>query len=69
LLGVFSAGECKPKKHQSEYHYQLRKLDISIDDETLQIGLIQLIRKNVIVSQILGDLLVQTQLGEQIDCI
>jgi len=40
LLGVFSAGKCKPKKHQSEYHYQLRELDISIDDETLQIGLI-----------------------------
>ena len=62
-------GEWKRKKHQSEYRRQWRKLHIGIDAKTLQIRAVQLTTNNVSDSQVLGDLLAQIPLDEQIDSV
>ncbi len=62
-------GEWKRKKHGPEYGRQWRKFHIAIDAETLQIRAVQLTTNNVIDSQVLGDLLYQIPLGEQIDSV
>ncbi len=62
-------GEWKRKKHQPVYRRQWRKLHIGIDAETLQIRAVQLTTNNVSDSQVLGDLLDQISLDEQIDSV
>ena len=52
-----------------EYRRQWRKLHIGIDAATLQIRTVQLTTNNVSDSQILGDLLDQISLDEQIDSV
>ena len=59
----------KVKKHQPEYRRQWRKLHIGIDAETLQIHAVQLTTNNISESQVLGDLLDQIPLDEQIDMV
>ena len=66
-LKFLGEGEWKRKKHQPEYRRQWRKLHIGIDAETLQIRAVQLTTNNISDSQVLGDLLNQIPLDEQID--
>ncbi|WBX37085.1 IS5 family transposase [Acinetobacter schindleri] len=68
-LKFLGEGEWKRKKHQSEYRRQWRKLHIGIDAKTLQIRAVQLTTNNVSDSQVLGDLLAQIPLDEQIDSV
>ena len=68
-LKFLGEGEWKRKKHQPEYRRQWRKLHIGIDAETLQIRSVQLTTNNVSDSQVLGDLLNQIPLDEQIDSV
>ena len=68
-LKFLGEGEWKRKKHQPEYHRQWRKLHIGIDAETLQIRAVQLTTNNISDSQVLGDLLDQIPLDEQIDSV
>jgi len=68
-LKFLGEGEWKRKKHQPEYRRQWRKLHIGIDAETLQIRAVQLTTNNVNDSQVLGDLLNQIPLDEQIDSV
>ncbi len=68
-LKFLGEGEWKRKKHQPEYRRQWRKLHIGIDAETLQIRSVQLTINNVSDSQVLGDLLNQIPLDEQIDSV
>ena len=68
-LKFLGEGEWKRKKHQPEYRRQWRKLHIGIDAATLQIRTVQLTTNNVSDSQILGDLLDQISLDEQIDSV
>ena len=68
-LKFLGEGEWKRKKHQPEYHRQWRKLHIGIDAKTLQIRAVQLTTNNVSDSQVLGDLLDQIPLDEQIDSV
>jgi hypothetical protein len=68
-LKFLGEGEWKRKKHQPEYHRQWRKLHIGIDAETLQIRAVQLTTNNISDSQLLGDLLDQIPLDEQIDSV
>ncbi|WP_234964115.1 IS5 family transposase [Acinetobacter johnsonii] len=65
-LKFLGEGEWKRKKHQPEYRRQWRKLHIGIDARTLQIRAVQLTTNNVSDSQVLGDLLDQIPLDEQI---
>ncbi|MFV5515300.1 IS5 family transposase [Acinetobacter gerneri] len=62
-------GEWKRKKHGPEYRRQWRKLHIGIDAKTLQIRAVQLTTNNISDSQVLGDLLDQIPLDEQIDSV
>ena len=62
-------GEWKRKKHQHEYRRQWRKLHIGIDAKTLQIRAVQLTTNNASDSQVLGDLLAQIPLDEQINSV
>ncbi|ENV48864.1 hypothetical protein P255_02784 [Acinetobacter brisouii CIP 110357] len=67
-LKFLGEGEWKHKKHQPEYRRQWRKLHIGIiDAKTRQIRAVQLTMNNVSDSQVLGDLLDQIPLDEQID--
>ena len=68
-LKFLGEGEWKRKKHQPEYRRQWRKLHIGIDAETLQIRAVQLTANNISDSQVLGDLLDQIPLDEQIDMV
>ena len=68
-LKFLGEGEWKRKKHQSEYRRQWRKLHIGMDAKTLQIRAVQLTTNNVSDSQVLGDLLDQIPLDEQIDSV
>lgn len=68
-LKFLGEGEWKRKKHQPEYSRQWRKLHIGIDAETLQIRAVQLTTNNISDSQVLGDLLNQIPLDEQIDSV
>ena len=68
-LKFLGEGEWKRKKHQPEYRRQWRKLHIGIDARTLQIRAVQLTTNNVSDSQVLGDLLDQIPLDEQIDSV
>ena len=68
-LKFLGEGEWKRKKHQPEYRRQWRKLHIGIDAETLQIRAVQLTTNNVSDSQVLGDLLDQIPLDEQINSV
>ncbi len=68
-LKFLGEGEWKRKKHQPEYRRQWRKLHIGIDDETLQIRAVQLTTNNVSDSQVLGNLLDQISLDEQINSV
>ncbi|KAF1020133.1 MAG: hypothetical protein GAK29_03712 [Acinetobacter bereziniae] len=68
-LKFLGEGEWKRKKHQPEYRRQWRKLHIGIDAETLQIRAVQFTTNNVSDSQVLGDLLDQIPLDEQIDSV
>ena len=68
-LKFLGEGEWKRKKHQPEYRRQWRKLHIGIDAKTLQIRAVQLTTNNVSYSQVLGDLLDQISLDEQIDSV
>ena len=68
-LKFLGEGEWKRKKHQPEYRRQWRKLHIGIDAKTLQIRAVQLTTNNVSDSQVLGDLLDQIPLDEQIDSV
>ena len=68
-LNFLGEGEWKRKKHQPEYRRQWRKLHIGIDAETLQIRAVQLTTNNISDSQVLGDLLNQIPLDEQIDSV
>ncbi|EPX1125608.1 IS5 family transposase, partial [Acinetobacter baumannii] len=68
-LKFLGEGEWKRKKHEPEYRCQWRKLHIGIDAETLQIRAVQLTINNVSDSQVLGDLLDQIPLNEQIDSV
>ncbi|NAR87667.1 IS5 family transposase, partial [Acinetobacter haemolyticus] len=68
-LKFLGEGEWKRKKHQPEYHRQWRKLHIGIDAKTLQIRAVQLTTNNISDSQVLGDLLNQIPLDEQIDSV
>ena len=68
-LKFLGEGEWKRKKHQPEYRRQWRKLHIGIDVKTLQIRAVQLTTNNVSDSQVLGDLLDQIPLDEQIDSV
>ena len=70
-LKFLGEGECewKRKKHQPEYRRQWRKLHIGIDAKTLQIRAVQLTTNNFSDSQVLGDLLAQIPLDEQIDSV
>ena len=68
-LKFLGEGEWKRKKHQPVYRRQWRKLHIGIDAATLQIRTVQLTTNNVSDSQILGDLLDQISLDEQIDSV
>lgn len=68
-LKFLDEGERKRKKHQPENRSQLRKLHIGIDAKTLQIRAVQLTTNNVSDSQVLGDLLEQIPLNEQIDSV
>ena len=68
-LKFLDEGEWKRKKHQHEYRRQWRKLHIGIDAKTLQIRAVQLTTNNVSDSQVLGDLLDQIPLDEQIDSV
>ena len=56
-------------KHKPEYRRQSRILHIGIDAKTLQIRAVQLTTNNVSDSQVLGDLLDQIPLDEQIDSV
>ena len=66
-LKFLGEGEWKRKKHQPEYRLQWRKLHIGIDARTLQIRAVQLTTNNVSDSQVLGNLLDQIPLDEQIE--
>ena len=66
-LKFLGEGGWRRKKHQPEYRRQWRKLHIGIDAKTLQIRAVQLTTNNVSDSQVLGDLLSQIPLDEQID--
>ena len=68
-LKFLGEGEWKRKKHQPEYRRHWRKLHIGIDAEPLQIRSVQLTTNNVSDSQVLGDLLNQIPLDEQIDSV
>ena len=68
-LEFLSDDEWKRKKHQPEYRRQWRKLHIGIDGKNLQIRAVQLMTNNVSDSQVLGDLLDQIPLEEQIDSV
>ncbi|AZN64166.1 IS5/IS1182 family transposase [Acinetobacter johnsonii] len=68
-LKFLGEGEWKRRKHQPEYRRQWRKLHIGIDAKTLQIRAAQLTTNNVSDSQVLGDLLEQIPLDEQIDSV
>ncbi|WP_061519806.1 IS5 family transposase, partial [Acinetobacter venetianus] len=68
-LKFLGEGEWKRKKHHPEYRRQWRKLHIGIDAETLQIRAVQLTTNNISDSQLLGDLLNQIPLDEQIDSV
>ena len=68
-LKFLGEDEWKRKKHQPEYRRQWRKLHIGIDAKTLQIRAVQLTTNNVSDSQVLGDLLDQIPLDEQIDSV
>ena len=68
-LKFLGEGKWKRKKHQPEYHRQLRKLHIGIDAKTIQIRAVQLITNNVSDSQVLGDLLDQIPNNERIDSV
>jgi len=68
-LKFLGEGEWKRKKHQPEYRRQWRKLHIGIDAKTLQIRAVQLTTNNISDSQVLGDLLDQIPLDEQIDSV
>lgn len=68
-LEFLGEGEWKRKKHHPEYRRQWRKLHIGIDARTLQIRAVQLTTNNLSDSQVLGDLLDQIPLDEQIDSV
>ena len=68
-LKFLGEGEWKRKKHQPEHRRQWRNLHIGIDAKTLQIRAVQLTTNNVSDSQVLGDLLDQIPLDEQIDSV
>lgn len=68
-LKFLGEGEWKLKKYQPEYRRQWRKLHIGIDAETLQIRTVQLTINNISDSKVLGDLLDQIPLDEQIDSV
>ena len=68
-LKFLGEGGWKRKKHQPEYRRQWRKLHIGIDAKTLQIRAVQFTTNNVSDSQVLGDLLDQIPLNEQIDSV
>ena len=68
-LKFLGEGNWKCKKYQTEYRRQWRKLHIAIGAETLQIGIVQLTKNNVSDSQVLGDLLDQIPVSEQINPI
>ena len=68
-LKFLGEGEWKRKKHQPEYRRQWRKLHIGIDAKTLQIRAVHPTTNNVSDSQVLGDLLNQIPLDEQIDSV
>ncbi len=68
-LKFLGEGEWKRKKYHPEYRRQWRKLNIGIDAETLQIRAVQLTTSHISDSQVLGDLLNQIPLDEQIDSV